>query len=108
MTDQDLIKTVAGILGIKKYKEGYGELVCDPTGQYDYVIEFNPLANTPEAKAFCWDIAIKERMNLWTSNEHDLDVYNAASELASDYHIRDVYSMQRAVLLAFVELSKDK
>lgn len=81
--DVELIKSVCDILKLKMtHTIGWVEINHKT---------FNPLANTPEAKAFCWDI--------FSENGCLMDIDTIIEALTSN-------DKQRAVLLAFVELNK--
>ena len=100
MNDQDLIKHVAEILDL-----AYIDLYCGRFFISSYVT-INPLANTNEAKAFCWDLMLKNDFrvfDLWNENDGTphYEVYNDKISVVDK-------NPQRAVLLAFVELNKDK
>ena len=104
MTDQDLIKTVAEILGLNHSADGshihYKGFMLDP------------LARTVEAKAFCWEIATKNKIRP--------DYFKCRDGSGSEYYAyyadfddgaqstQFTDAPQRAVLLAFVELNKEK
>lgn len=110
--DKQLIKDIAVICGYKDVHEskcGNFILVKDestPALRWIRHVEFNPLAETIEAKAFCWDLIDKHNMNVYTTDVADLKVYSVGT-LTEDVLIKSAYSLQRAVLLAVRELNKD-
>lgn len=95
MTDQELIKRISEICDLPS-RGFYRDKV---TGLHNLTI--NPLSNTPEAKAFCWDLMIEYKIDFVN---YEGDIYSAIKS-NSEHQNRNP---QRAVLLAVIEKEKNK